>query len=55
MELPPGNIHAECIILGLVIDGSTKSFRDIDGCTQLFIAPQIIEYCYHSIAKKSLG
>lgn len=55
MDLSEENILAECILLGLVIDGSSKGFRDIDGCTQLFVSPQIIEYCYHNIAKKSLG
>jgi hypothetical protein len=42
-------------LLGLTIDGSSKGFRDVDGCTQLFVNPQLIEYCYHNIAKKSLA
>jgi exportin-2 (importin alpha re-exporter) len=32
-----GNIKAECSLLGLIIDGSSKGFRDVDGCTQLFV------------------
>lgn len=37
--LPPGNVKAECTLLGLIIDGSSKGFRDVDGCTQLFVSP----------------
>lgn len=38
-----------------MIDGSSKGFRDIDGCTQLFVDVRIIHFCYNSIAKTTLG
>lgn len=55
MALPSRSTVAECTLLGLAIDGSSKGFRDVEGCTQLFVNVQIIEYCYHNIAKVSLG
>ena len=41
-----GNVQAECTLLSLVIDGSNKGFRDVDGCTQLFVREEIIQYTY---------
>lgn len=49
------NFQAEIMILSLAIDGCSKAFRDVDGCTQLFVNPQIIEHCYENIAKKTLS
>ena len=44
----------ECGLLNLVIDGSCKGFRDIDGCTQLFVNENIILYTYEQIIKGKL-
>lgn len=49
-----GNIKSLCTILNFTIDGSSKGFRDVDGCTQLFVNQNIIDYTYQNIAKKSL-
>lgn len=54
-SLPQRDVQSECIILGLTIDGSSKGFRDVDGCTQLYVKPEIIYFCYQNIVKKSLG
>jgi exportin-2 (importin alpha re-exporter) len=48
------NVQAECTLLTLIIDGSNKGFRDIDGCTQLFVREELIQYTYNSIVKKTL-
>lgn len=37
-----------------MIDGSSKGFRDVDGCTQLFVNENIITYTYQEILKKTL-
>ena len=55
IALPTKNVAAECTLLGLTIDGCSKGFRDVDGCTQLFVDVQLIHYCYQHIAKVSLG
>jgi hypothetical protein len=39
MSSQKSDISEECNLLGLIIDGSSKGFRDIDGCTQLFVNP----------------
>lgn len=46
MKLSPGNVQTECTLLGLIIDGSSKCFRDVEGCTQLYISNDIIKYSY---------
>jgi exportin-2 (importin alpha re-exporter) len=55
MSLPSKNAADECTILGLIIDGSSKGFRDVDGCTQLFVEENIIHFCYNNIVKSTLG
>jgi len=49
-----GNIKAEINLLELIIDGSSKGFRDVDGCTQLFISEKYIVHTYQQIIKKRL-
>ena len=49
-----GNIRNECSLLSLIIEGSTKGFRDIDGCTQLFVNERLIQFTYVEIIKKRL-
>lgn len=55
LSMTSHNVVAECTLLGLIIDGSSKGFRDVDGCTQLFVHVNIISYCYENIVKKTLG
>ena len=50
-----GDIKAECNMISLVIDGSTKSFRDIDGCTNLHVSEEIVQQTYQRIIKEKLG
>jgi len=50
-----GDIKAECNMLSLVIDGATKSFRDIDGCTGLHVSETLIQQTYQRIIKEKLG
>jgi len=38
-----------------VIDGSAKGFRDIDGCTSLFVQPEVINHVYENIVKNDLA
>lgn len=32
----------ECILLGLVTDGCSRAYRDVEGCTQLHVKKEII-------------
>ena len=50
-----GDTKAECNMHSLVIDGATKSFRDIDGCTGLHVSETLIQQTYQRIIKEKLG
>ena len=38
----------------LIIDGASKGFRDVDGCTQLFVKEALIQCTYQQIIKPRL-
>ena len=45
----------ECTILGLVIDGCSKGYRDVDGCTQLWVDVEVVNITYQNIVKPTLS
>lgn len=50
-----GNMDQEICLIQLIIDGSSKAFRDVDGCTQLFVNESQIHFTYHNIIQKRLS
>lgn len=55
LQMVDKNINSQCTILNLIIDGCCKGFRDVDGCTSLFVSEQIVLVAYKSIVKPALA
>lgn len=49
-----GNKKGEIDLISFIIDGCSKGFRDVDGCTQLFVDQSCIEFSYQEIIKNKL-
>lgn len=49
------SLENESLLLNLVIESASKSFRDIDGTTQLYLNQEIVQYCYQNIVKNTLN
>ncbi len=40
------SVQDKCNLINFIIDGASKNFRDIDGCTETFINSNYISHCY---------
>ncbi len=49
------SIVEKCNLLNFIIDGASKSFRDIDGCTETYINADLIVQCYEHFVKNDLA
>jgi hypothetical protein len=48
-------LQEKCNLLNFIIDGATKSFRDVDGCTETYISSNIVVQCYEHIVYNDLA
>lgn len=48
-------LTAKCDLLNFLIDSGSKSFRDLDGCTDTYVDKSLIVQCYDHIVKTDLA